>query len=146
MKYIEAPNNHTSNEKSLFVAGWISNCPNWQEEFILYFKDKTITIFNPRRKNFDINNKNLELEQITWEHNHLEKADIISFWFPKETLCPIVLYELWKYIKSDKQIFIWVDSEYQRKSDVEIQTKLVNPDIEIVYSIKDLAEQILKTL
>jgi len=146
MQYIESPHPYTWINKSLFIAGWISGCPDWQTEFKSFFKDSALTLLNPRREHYDINNKAAEIEQITWEHEHLEKADIISFWFWKETICPIVLYELGKYITSNKEIYLWIDPQYQRKSDVEIQMSLIKPDLKVVYSIKNLAMQVLETL
>jgi len=146
MKYIEAPEIHTWKNQSLFIAGWISWCPDWQKEYINYFRDTSLAVLNPRRTDFNIEDKSVEIEQITWEHEHLEKADIISFWFGKETICPIVLYELGKYANSNKEIYVWVDPAYERKSDVEIQMDLVRPNLQVVNSLKDLANQILKTL
>ncbi len=81
--------------------------------------------------------------QIEWENIYLKSANIISFWFPKESLCPITLFELGKYLCSDKQIFIGIDPQYVRKIDVEIQTLLERPNIQIVFSINDLVKQII---
>jgi len=68
---------------------------------------------------------------------------MISFWFSRGSLNPIVLYELGIHGNSGKRlIFIGMDKEYERQQDVIIQTKLARPDIKIVYSLKDLANQI----
>lgn len=45
---------------------------------------------------------------------------------------------------TDKPLFIGIHPNYPRRQDVEIQTSLVRPDIKIVYSLQDLAEQILR--
>ena len=142
MKYIECPEIYDGKETFLFLAGGISGCPNWQIELAEMLKETNLVVLNPRRKHFLENNPDIEEEQITWEYNHLKKADIISFWFPKETLCPITLYELGKQSTNNKPILIGVHPDYKRKRDVEIQTKLIRPGVKIVYSIKDLAEQI----
>ena len=81
-------------------------------------------------------------EQIEWEHRYLRSAETISFWFPCETFCPITLYELGAWSMSDKTLFVGVHPDYPRKVDVEVQTKLARPEIEIVYSLSDLATQI----
>ena len=52
------------------------------------------------------------------------------------------MYELGKQSVGKKPLFIGIDSDYQRKKDVEIQTRLVRPEIKIVYSLNDLASQI----
>lgn len=132
----------------LFLAGGITNCPDWQKDIIEIMKDEyDLTIYNPRRANFPINDPKASEQQITWEYNHLRDADIIIFWFAKGSLNPIVLYELGRWgNSSDKPIFIGCDPEYQRKQDVEIQTKLSRPDVQIVYSLEDLADKVFEYL
>ena len=149
---IEAPNEIYSiqNNRSikLFLAGGITNCPPWQDELIELIKGADIlTVYNPRRKNFPIHDPHAAEEQITWEYNHLRDADSISFWFSKGSLNPIVLLELGKYgLASNKQIFVGIDPDYERKQDVVIQTKLARPHVRIVYSLFDLADQILQSV
>ena len=142
MKYIECPAVYSGKEKSLFMAGGISGCRNWQLYLLSTLKNEDLTLINPRRKFFDVNDKNMEDEQITWEREHLKKASAISFWFPDETLCPITLFELGVCTERNKPVFIGLDPKYARRRDVEIQTRLARPEIKIVYSLDDLAEQI----
>jgi hypothetical protein len=141
MIYIEAPNIIRHNKLSLFIAGGITGCENWQKKLCDMLEDLDIAIYNPRRKNFDIK-KNKAGEQIKWEHDMLDKADIISFWFSKETVQPIVLYELGKYTRKDVPLVIGCDPDYSRKSDVEIQTSIDRPEIKIKNSIEGLALKI----
>ena len=96
MRYIEAVSEYIRQEgdKSLFIAGGITDCPDWQQDIVKLLSDTDITLLNPRRSNFPIHDPNAALEQIAWEHEMLRCARAISFWFPKETICPIVLYEL----------------------------------------------------
>jgi len=142
MKYIQCPEIYQGKEKSLFLAGGISNCPVWQKKLIELLKETSLVLFNPRRKENLIYDLELEKEQIGWEFSNLKKSSAVSFWFPKETVCPITLYELGKEVHSKKPIFVGVHPEYPRKRDIEIQLKLVRPEIKIVYSLEDLAEQI----
>jgi hypothetical protein len=146
MNYIEAPDEFLGKETSLFLAGGITGCPDWQQEVVRALKNESITVLNPRRKSFPIQDSTASVEQIKWEYRHLRKASAISFWFPHETLCPIVLYELGAWSMTDKPIFVGVHPDYQRKLDVEIQISLVRPEVEIVYSIQDLVEQIVNWL
>ncbi|MBU3912910.1 MAG: nucleoside 2-deoxyribosyltransferase domain-containing protein [Nanoarchaeota archaeon] len=142
MKYIECPEVYEGQEMSLFLAGGISNCPIWQPDLARLLKETNLVILNPKRKHFSTDNLNIEEEQINWEYNHLAKASAVSFWFPKETLCPITLYELGKQSTGKKPLFIGVHAGYVRRRDVEIQTRLERPEIKIVYSLESLAEQI----
>lgn len=131
----------------VFLAGGISNCPDWQSEFINKCEHLPVILYNPRRTNFDINNTDDTYDQIHWEHNMMENSDIIVFWFSSGSLNPIVLYELGKYIRSNKQIIIGIDPEYSRKDDVIIQSELAkNQTLKFSYSLDDLVNELNKYL
>ena len=145
MRYIEAPSKLQllGTKPKVFLAGGIPNCPDWQREMVALLANTELALLNPRRKDFPIGDPDAALEQIRWEHQALRLADAILFWFPCETICPIVLYELGAWSMTDKPIFVGVHPEYQRIQDVEIQTGLVRPDIKLVYSLQDLAVQVM---
>lgn len=139
---MEAPNRIAEDDftsvryqKRLFLAGGITDCPDWQAEVIEQIKDlDNLTIFNPRRANFRMEDD--PVDQITWEFDQLTTfIDSIIFWFPKETLCPITLYELGfqmgivhtakkSYVHDEHPLFIGAHPEYKRRIDVEIQAKM----------------------
>lgn len=153
MKYIEAPEKYYTGDVSLFLAGGITNCPDWQQEMRELLKDLDIVVFNPRRKDFPIGDPDAEFEQIKWEFEFLDRADLILFWFSRGSLNPIVLFEYGKWLMNTrssatayKPIFVGIDPEYKRKQDVEIQTSLENMHIysRIKYSLEDLANQIIE--
>ena len=150
---IEAPNEVYSleNQKNvkLFLAGSITDCPDWQSQVIKQLKDvEGLTIFNPRRKDFPMGDPTEAEKQIVWEYNHLKEADVISFWFDKGSLGPITLYELGRWANSSdkKLICVGMDLEYKRKQDVEIQTRLSKPDTRFSYTILSLVDDIERTL
>jgi hypothetical protein len=93
-------------------------------------KDYNVTIYNPRRNNFDINNPKVSEEQIKWEHKYLHDSNILVFYFAQETLCPITLFELGAalerniYTTFKQDIIVYCEPEYSRKFDVELQIKL----------------------
>lgn len=146
MKYAEALERPEVYDRSLFMAGGITNCPDWQQAMRELLKDSGYMLLNPRRADFPIGEPGAAQEQIEWEYNMLRRAEYIMFWFPKETICPIVLYELGAWSMTGKHIFVGVHPDYQRRQDVEIQTKLVRPNIEIVYSLEELSDQIWSLL
>lgn len=143
MRYVEAPNKPRTGNTSLFLAGGITGCPDWQQEMRKGLKDTELVIINPRRKDFPIDDPNAAEAQITWEHKYLRYADAVSFWFPCETLCPIVLYELGAWSMGFKAIFVGVHPDYKRRQDVLIQTKLVRPRVEVVDNVEGLVGQII---
>ena len=142
MRYIESPNTTglTEGERGLFLAGGITDCPDWQRDMVEMLRATNWVLFNPRRENFPIHDPNAASFQIKWEHDHLRKADAILFWFPCETLCPIVLYELGAWSMTRKLLFVGVHPQYKRRKDVEVQTGLARPDVRVVYSLQDLAK------
>lgn len=133
------------NKPAVFLAGGISGCPDWQKSlhaFLIHLNDECV-LLNPRRVLFDETVIGAKPEQIVWEHRHLQKADAISFWFPEETLCPITLFELGKWLQhGSKKIFIGCHPKYARKLDVIVQTALCNPNILVVNSLEELTTQI----
>ncbi len=148
MRYIEALDGwdgyYKFNENySLFLAGGISNCSNWQDKVVSGLKHSPLILLNPRRKNFPMDAPYQSQRQIEWEHQHLQMADAIMFWFCKETLCPITLFEYGKWLVMDKKLFVGCDPEYERLIDVKIQTRLERP-MQIVHT--DLNDLILEII
>jgi len=156
IRIVEAPEIYSNPSKpTLFLAGGITNCPDWQKELInILIQTKyqgefiqDLIIYNPRRRNFPINIPGESERQITWEYDYLKSSDIISFWFSRGSLNPIVLYELGMWGNSSvTPIVIGMDPEYERQNDVIIQTRLARPAIRIVYSLKDMANEIVKMI
>lgn len=142
MKYIEAPAEYLGNERSLFLAGGITGCPDWQAELTDLLKNEDIVLLNPRRTNFPMDDANAAKEQIEWEHRHFRRSTAVSFWFTKETLCPITLYELGVNVMRDIPLFVGVHPKYARRQDIEIQIRLERPELEIVYNLNSLAGKI----
>lgn len=130
--------------RSVFLAGGVTGCPDWQQTMRSLLQDTDLILLNPRRAYWPIGDPNETPRQIAWEHDQLRSADAILFWFPCETLCPIVLYELGAWTMTSKPIFVGVHLDYSRRSDIEIQTRLTRPEIEIVYSLDALAQQIVE--
>lgn len=148
VKVITAIEDYVSQEGEItcFLAGGITNCGEWQDKVIEYLQEteedlKGLVIFNPRRKNFPINDPNASEEQITWEFNKLEECDIFSMYFVEsESVQPICLYELGRNLVRIKEKFpndyssrIVVTSEpkYSRLSDVIFQTRLATPNVKV---------------
>ena len=141
MKIITAPEIYTPEDYhiSCFLAGGITNCPDWQSEVIKQLFDFTLgpfepVIFNPRRENFPIEDKSAAFQQIEWEYDMLEKCNIFSMYFSSgESDQPICMYELGRNILRiqmrypsdwEDRIIISVEDGYRRKQDVLIQTEL----------------------
>lgn len=144
MRLIVSPESYTKHrgERSLFLAGGITGCPDWQSYVINGLVQEDLVLLNPRRVQWDMSaNQEESIAQIAWEHEHLQMADEILFWFPKETLCPITLLEYGKYMMSNKRLIVGTHPEYQRRFDIIAQTQLERPGVIIYDNLDDLIKQ-----
>jgi hypothetical protein len=140
LKPTDIYNGHLSDLDSIFLAGSISNAVDWQQ----IAADKLtphFDVFNPRRYDFNVLDSTMEEEQIKWEFEHLVAAKQVIFWFSNETLAPISLYGLGLF--GYKAHFIGIHPEFKRKRDVEIQTKLRNPDAKIFYDLNEMLDAVI---
>ena len=131
-------NDTFQSDSSIFLAGGISHCPDWQSTISGMF-DKKYSLFNPRRPNMTVFKKEDSDYQIEWECKYLNFCDHIIFWFPKESVCPITLFELGKYTATDKNIVIGIEKGYTRSFDIMKQMSLLNGrNIRIVSTLKEI--------
>lgn len=142
---IKSPNLHTQTRTSLFLGGGISNCPDWQRYVVNCLVDTDLVIFNPRKNDFSYSRSN-EYRQVEWEFEHLGRSDAIIFWFPHETVCPISLFEYGKWLTSNKKLFIGTHPAYSKRLNLQIQTKLVRPELYIHDNLDDLVMEIKECL
>ena len=112
----------------VFIAGGISNCPDWQTELVKLIDTDRFDVINPRRPGGLGKTGKAARKQIEWEHQALELAQIVLFWFPKESICPISLFEYGKFLeracKEGIRLIGGCDPEYARAFDLDIQTQL----------------------
>ena len=145
---IKSPNNINKcnfNKPSIFLAGSIEMgyAENWQEELTKYF-EKNFNIFNPRRDDWDnswiqsIDNPQF-YEQVSWELNALEQAQLIIMYFDPNTKSPISLLELGLYAKS-KKLHVICPEGFWRKGNVDIICKKY--DIPLYNSIENFKNKI----
>lgn len=143
MQYIEAPDPEKALHASVFLAGGISHCSDWQKDLVERLKDLPITVFNPRRKGKFLKNAHSDEIQIDWEFSHIREALVVAFWFSEGSPNPITLFEYGGALERSNQIVIvGIHPSYERRNDVEIQTKIRRPDIIIHYSLEEHCSQI----
>ncbi len=121
-KYIvSGPSPH----KKVFLAGSIEQgiAENWQEVIIKAFPFN-VDFLNPRRDHWDssweqdLNNPNF-YEQVTWEMDMLNAADIIVMYFDPNTKSPISLLELGLHAE-DGRMLVCCPEGFWRKGNVDI--------------------------
>ena len=144
---IKSPNSiiHFNSKSSIFLAGSIEMgiAEDWQEELTKYF-EKDFNIFNPRRDDWDSSQEqsihNLYFfEQVSWELNALDKAQIIIMYFDPNTKSPISLLELGLYATS-KKLHVICPEGFWRKGNVDIVCEKY--DIPLYSSIENFKSRI----
>ena len=96
---------------------------NWQKRCEEELSENYI-IFNPRRDSWNnsweqsIANPQFK-EQVTWELNALEQADVIVMFFANNTKSPISLLELGLFAHSGK-LKVVVEEGFWRKGNIDI--------------------------
>ena len=90
--------------------------------------DHEITILNPRRNNWGDLSDNELRKQITWELDHLEKADIIFMYIIGTSKSPISLLEMGIHIKDSKLIVV-CEPEFYRYENVKITCEYYNAEL-----------------
>ena len=149
---IQAPNeipNVKTNTK-IFLGGSIEmgTAIDWQKDLIKRLRDEMITFINPRRDDWDsswtqeITNPQFR-EQVEWELNGLDIADIIVMVFDPNTKSPISLLELGLHASSEKMVVICPEG-FWRKGNVDIVCEKYN--IKQVKDIDELVKYIYEKL
>lgn len=143
MILVTAPDEAPFLQPSLFLAGGISRCSDWQSNIVELLRDTDLVLLNPRRIDFDTTDRSVSVAQIDWEYRHLHQASAVLFWFPPETLCPITLYELGAAAeRRNIPLFVGCDPDYLRRDDVVWQLALARPAVLVTDSLDALATQV----
>jgi hypothetical protein len=136
-------------QKAIFLAGGISNCPDWQTPVAERIAAETdAVVYNPRRLDFDMSAyEEISRQQIIWEWHALRTAAFNLFWFPEETLCPITLLEYGSAMERLRPgaLMCGTHPNYQRRFDIIEQAKLKQHD-PIYDSLETLVDQTIAML
>lgn len=115
-----------ANRLKIFLGGSIEMgaAVDWQREVVDKLNPRPVSIFNPRRKDWDsswtqdLNNPQF-FEQVSWELDMLDKSDIIGMYFSGDTKSPISLLELGLHASSGKMI-VCCPNEFWRKGNIDV--------------------------
>ncbi|KAI0133859.1 hypothetical protein BJ170DRAFT_177157 [Xylariales sp. AK1849] len=146
---IRAPSQEAARHSwSVFLAGTTSGPTDWREILSNHLSDLPVTIFNPLRP--DWNSSWAEditfapyREQVEWELEKQEKADIVAVYFGAGTDAPISLLELGLCTKEKKAI-VHAQDGYEKKGNVQIVCQKYG--VEIVDRVEDFRTAIMKKM
>jgi len=129
MKEIKAPIRETQQtETSIFLAGSIEMgfADSWQLKVVKELYNYNITVYNPRRNDWDSSwEQNIDnpqfYNQVNWELDMLDRADIIFMYFDPATKSPISLLELGLYAcRGSRHMIVCCPQGFWRKGNVDI--------------------------
>jgi hypothetical protein len=126
VRQVKAPD-HPNVELRIFLAGSIEmgEAEQWQRQVVDAMADvDNLVILNPRRDDWDSSWEQQAanaqfVEQVSWELDMLDAADIIVMYFAPATMSPISLLELGLYAKSGK-LKVCCPSRFWRRGNVEV--------------------------
>lgn len=134
--------------KKVFLAGSIEmgKAEKWQDRLARELADKSVVLYNPRRDDWDSSwiqdpTPGTQFhEQVSWELEHINKSDLVVFYFDPATQSPITLLELGLVIGSGKRAIVCCPDGYFRKGNVVISSELKN--IPVLNSFEELLAQL----
>lgn len=147
MRVFKAPEPLVFNEHpAVFLAGSIDmgNAEDWQTAVTNHFTDTNINIYNPRRNDWDSNwEQKIENpqfnQQVNWELNAMEKANVIIMNFLPGSQSPITLLEMGLHAAGKKLLVCCPDAFY-RSGNVHIVCH--NYNIPLFKNINELLNNI----
>lgn len=134
--------------KKVFLAGSIEmgKAEKWQDRLARELADKSVVLYNPRRDDWDSSwvqdpTPGTQFhEQVSWELEHINKSDLVVFYFDPATQSPITLLELGLVIGSGKRAIVCCPDGYFRKGNVVISSELRK--IPVLNSFEELLAQL----
>lgn len=111
--------------QTIFLAGSIemNTADKWQAKVVSKFVNKNVLIFNPLRDQWDSTwSQEADFqpfrEQVEWELDGLDHADLILVYFDPNTKSPISLLELGLYV--ERPIIVGCPKGFYRRGNVQI--------------------------
>lgn len=148
---IVAPDRATKSfGKSVFLAGSIDlgAAVDWQVEATNALKHLPITIYNPRRKEWDSTWPQDPSfppfhDQVTWELERLENVDVVILYFAPDSKAPISFLEMGLFGRSSRMVVCCPEGFYRRGN---VQIVCERYKIELVDTLENLLEAVERRL
>ena len=137
--------------KSVFLAGTTSkvDTSDWRETLSTSLSDVPVTMYNPYRADWDSSwrediNFAPYREQVEWELDKQDKADIVVVYFHPATQAPVSLLEFGICARVPGKAIVLCPDGYWKRGNVQIVCKKFG--VEMVDSVDGLREAIVKRL
>lgn len=134
------------NRPSVILYGAIqaTSGKDWQTSLSALLSDLPVAILNPRRDDWDsswvedITFPKFK-EQVQWEMDYAQVADVIVFYFAPGTSTPITLLELGMYAGTGKAMVCCPEGFYKRGN---VQMVCLRYGIELLDSLDELSQKL----
>jgi hypothetical protein len=131
---------------SVILYGAIQSDPakDWQTSLAASLSDLPVAILNPRRDDWDsswiedITFPKFK-EQVAWEMDYAQVADVIVFYFAPEALTPVTLLELGMYAGTGKAVICCPEGFYKRGN---VQMVCLRYGIDLLGTLDELKEKV----
>lgn len=137
--------------KSVFLAGTTSKVDetDWREDLSASLSDLPVTIYNPYRADWDSTwREDVKFapfrEQVEWELEKQDKADIVVIYFHPATQAPISLIEFGLCARTPGKAIVVCPEGFWKRANVQIVC--AKYAVEMVNSVQGLREAIVKRL
>ena len=137
--------------KSVFLAGTTRkvDTTDWREVLSTSLFDTPVTIYNPYRADRDSSwREDINFapfrEQVEWELEKQDQADIVVIYFRPATQAPISLLELGICARAPGKAIVVCPEGYWKRGNVQIVCKKFG--VEMVDTVDGLKEAIMKRL
>lgn len=137
--------------KSIFLAGTTAKVDtgDWRETLSSSLSDVPVTLYNPYRADWDSSwREDVDFapyrEQVEWELEKQDKADIVIIYFHPATQAPISLLEFGLCARAPGKAIVCCPEGYWKRGNVQLVAKRYG--VETVDSVDGLKEAILKRL
>ncbi|KAF2844613.1 hypothetical protein T440DRAFT_473246, partial [Plenodomus tracheiphilus IPT5] len=138
------PRPPTYRKFTVFTAGSIEMgaAVNWQRLMVTQLSHLPITVCNPRKGKWDQSitqqaTDKFFKQQVDWELDALEQADVICFFFDTETKTPVSLFELGLWSASDK-VVVCCGEKYWKAGNVQLTIKCVEKFEQLVPLVEEM--------
>jgi len=134
----------------IFLAGSIEmgTAEKWQDKVANALDRRRVIVFNPRRDDWDSSweqdpTPGTQFEQqVSWELNHIDRSDIVVFYFDPETKSPITLLELGMALAARKRVIVCCPDGFFRKGNVVVTcakfgVEVLNTLDELIFKLED---------
>ncbi|POR39251.1 Uncharacterized protein TPAR_00554 [Tolypocladium paradoxum] len=137
--------------KSVFLAGTTSrvDTTDWRETLTSLLSETPITIYNPYLPDWDSTwRENIDFapyrQQVEWELDKQDRADMVVLYFHPATQAPISLLEFGLCARAAGKAIVYCPEGYWKRGNVQIVCQKFG--IEMVESIAGLRDAVMKRM